>query len=230
MVGFLRAELFEDPTANLQSGVCKDVFPDADTRLCVSHMPDAPASRPAVFFDRDGVVNLSPGDGYVLRVEDFHFAPSAIAALALCKARGFATILVTSQQGVGKGLMTQAELDGIHGMMQAELARHAAIFDGIYACTHLSGTCTCRKPSPEMIFRAQHEHGLDLTRSWLVGDHDRDIQMAINAGVPHTVRILSHHAPKVAAEFTLGDTAELPALFSKCLVLDSSIQPPASSI
>ena len=175
-------------------------------------MPDAPASRPAVFFDRDGVVNLSPGDGYVLRVEDFHFAPGSIAALALCKARGFATILVTSQQGVGKGLMTQTELDDIHGMMQAELARHAAIFDGIYACTHLSGTCTCRKPSPEMIFRAQQEHGLDLTRSWLVGDHDRDIQMAVNAGVPHTVRILSHHAPKVAAEFTLADTALLPAL------------------
>jgi histidinol phosphatase-like enzyme len=63
-----------------------------------------------------------------------------------------------------------------------------------------------------MIFRAQHEHGLDLTRSWLVGDHDRDIQMAVNAGVPHTVRILSHHAPKVAAEFTLADTALLPAL------------------
>jgi D-glycero-D-manno-heptose 1,7-bisphosphate phosphatase len=194
------------------------------------HMPAANSSHPAVFFDRDGVVNVSPGDGYVLRAEDFHFAPGTIAALALCKARGFATILVTSQQGVGKGLMTQSGLDDIHARMQDELARHAAAFDGIYACTHLSGTCTCRKPSPEMIFRAQRDHGLDLTRSWLVGDHDRDIQMAINAGVPRTIRILSHHEPKVTAEFTLDDTAELPALLSKCLVLDSSIQPPASSI
>lgn len=170
------------------------------------------ASHPAVFFDRDGVVNVSPGDGYVLRWEDFHFAPGIIEALALCRSRGYATILVTSQQGVGKGLMTQATLDDIHARMQAGLAARHAAFDGIYACTHLSGTCDCRKPSPEMILRAQKDHGLDLLRSWLVGDHDRDIQMAVNAGVPRTIRILSHHEPKVAAEFTLEDTTLLAAL------------------
>lgn len=180
-------------------------------------MPAAPPLRPAVFFDRDGVVNVSPGDGYVLRWEDFRFAPGIIGALALCRERGYATILVTSQQGVGKGLMTQAALDHLHERMQEELARHGAALDGIYACTHLSGTCTCRKPSAEMILKAQAEHGLDLTRSWLVGDHDRDIQMAINAGVPRTVRILSHHEPKVVADFTLEETMELTALLQEKL-------------
>ncbi len=173
--------------------------------------------RPAVFFDRDGVINVSPGAGYVLRWEDFHFAPGIIAALSLCKTRGFATIVVTSQQGVGKGLMTQAALDDIHARMQAELAKHSAAFDAIHACTHLSGTCTCRKPSPAMIFRARDEHGIDLSRSWLVGDHDRDIQMALNAGVPHTIRILGAHAPQVAAHFTLPDTSALAACFSEHL-------------
>lgn len=168
--------------------------------------------RPAVFFDRDGVVNVSPGDGYVLSWEAFHFAPGIIEALAHCKAKGYATIVVTSQQGVGKGLMTQATLEDIHARMQAELAAHRAEFDGIYACTHLSGTCACRKPSPEMILHAGTDHGLDLSRSWLVGDHDRDIQMAINAGVPRTIRILSHHEPKVTSEFTLEDTSKLAAL------------------
>ena len=180
-------------------------------------MPTVPPLRPAVFFDRDGVVNVSPGDGYVLRWEDFQFAPGIIEALALCSARGYATILVTSQQGVGKGLMSQAALDDLHARMQSELARHDAALDGIYACTHLAGTCTCRKPSAEMIFHARDEHGLDLTRSWLVGDHDRDIQMAINATVPRTVRILSHHEPKVAAEFTLEETTELAALLREKL-------------
>jgi len=169
-------------------------------------------SRPTVFFDRDGVVNVSPGDGYVLRWEDFHFAPGIIETLALCRSRGYATILVTSQQGVGKGLMTQAVLDDIHARMQADLAAHHAAFDGIYACTDLAGTGNRRKPSPEMIFEAQKDHGLDLSRSWLVGDHDRDIQMAINAGVPRTIRILSHHEPKVKAEFTLEDTTRLASL------------------
>ncbi|MDZ4405513.1 HAD family hydrolase [Prosthecobacter sp.] len=177
-------------------------------------MPTGTLPRPAVFFDRDGVVNLSPGDGYVLRWEDFHFAPGITEALALCRSRGYATILVTSQQGVGKGLMTQDDLNDLHARMQEELGRHTAAFDGVYACTHLSGTCTCRKPSPEMIQCAQSDHGLDLKRSWLVGDHDRDIQMARNAGVPRTIRILSHHEPQVAADFTLESTAELAALLA----------------
>lgn len=175
-------------------------------------MPTDLKLRPTVFFDRDGVVNVSPGDGYVLSWGEFQFAPGIIEALALCRARGYATVLVTSQQGVGKGLMTQEALDDLHARMQNELAQHGAAFDGIYACTHLAGTCTCRKPSAEMILHAQADHGLDLARSWLVGDHDRDIQMAINAGVPRMVRILSHHEPKVKAEFTLEGTEGLAGL------------------
>lgn len=195
----------------------KKCFRHPDSTLCMHRMPALPRLRPAVFFDRDGVVNVSPGDGYVLRWEDFHFAPGIIKALALCKARGHATILITSQQGVGKGLMSQQHLNDIHGRMQDELAKHAAAFDGVYACTHRAGTCTCRKPSPEMILRAQKDHEIDLTRSWLVGDHDRDIQMAINAGVPRTIRVLSHHVPQVAAEITLEDTTQLLAQLTESL-------------
>lgn len=181
-------------------------------------MIDSPSPlRPAVFFDRDGVVNVSPGEGYVLREEDFHLSPGIVEALALCKQRGFQLILVTSQQGVGKGLMSQATLDAIHAGMQRTLAAADASFDGIYSCTHLSGSCTCRKPSPEMILRAQKDHQLDLTQSWLVGDHDRDIQMAINAGVPCTIRILSHHEAGVQATHTLATTAELATLLDRML-------------
>jgi histidinol phosphatase-like enzyme len=68
-----------------------------------------------------------------------------------------------------------------------------------------------------MILRAQHEHGIDLSQSWLVGDHDRDIQMAVNAGVPNTIRILSHHAPGIAATHTLERTEQLAALLAEVL-------------
>lgn len=167
---------------------------------------------PAFFFDRDGVVNVSPGAGYVLRREEFHFNAGIIESLAFLKAKGFALVLVTSQQGVGKGLLTQAALDDIHTAMQEELAKHGAAFDAIYACTHLDGTCTCRKPSPEMILQAEEKHHLDLSRSWLIGDHDRDIAMAVNAGVPHTIRVLGEKAATVAAEHSITDTAQLPDL------------------
>lgn len=175
--------------------------------------------KPAFFFDRDGVVNRSPGAGYVLRREDFHFNDGIIDALAFLKSRGFALILVTSQQGVGKRLMTQAALDEIHASMQYELARHDAAFDAIYACTCLAGDphCTCRKPSPEMIFQAAREHDLDLERSWLIGDHDRDIQMALNAGIPRTIRIQGEKTESVTAAHVLGDTRGLLPLLQSLL-------------
>ncbi|MES2597038.1 MAG: HAD-IIIA family hydrolase [Verrucomicrobiota bacterium] len=176
-------------------------------------------SRRAVFFDRDGVVNLSPGPGYVLRWEDFHFSPGIIESLALCRTRGYAVVLATSQQGVGKKLMTQADLDFIHARMQAHLREHGAEFDGIYACTCLKTDpgCTCRKPSPEMLERAAVEHDLDLSRSLLVGDADRDIEMGTNAGVPVTIRIESENPHLVTATHTLPDTSGLAALLAALL-------------
>ncbi len=173
--------------------------------------------RPAIFFDRDGVINVSPGEGYVLNWEAFHFSPGIMEATRLCRDLGYALVVVTSQQGVGKGLISQGTLDDIHASMQRELAAEGAAFDQIEACTHLSGTCTCRKPSPEMIHIAAAALDLDLSRSWLIGDHDRDIQMAVNAGVPNTIRVLSHHAPGVAATRTVETTAELPALLKVVL-------------
>ena len=168
---------------------------------------------PAVFFDRDGVVNVSPGEGYVLSWESFFFHAGIMEATRLCRDHGYKLVLVTSQQGVGKGLMTQAELNHIHQHMQVALsAEGGAPFDWIEACTHLSGSCDCRKPSPVMIQRAAQALDLDLSRSLMIGDHDRDIQMAVNAGVPTTARILSHHEPTVLASFTIASPEGLPAL------------------
>jgi D-glycero-D-manno-heptose 1,7-bisphosphate phosphatase len=177
-------------------------------------------SRPAVFFDRDGVVNVSPGDGYVLNWSQFDFAPGAIEALRLCKEKGYATVLVTSQQGVGKRLMSQTDLDHIHSQMQEVLRTENAAFDAIHACTCLATDpgCKCRKPSVEMIFTARDALDLDLAHSWLIGDHDRDIQMAINAGVPNTIRIQTgEHPSQVGANHTLKSTSELPSFLRTLL-------------
>jgi D-glycero-D-manno-heptose 1,7-bisphosphate phosphatase len=177
-------------------------------------------SRPAVFFDRDGVVNVSPGAGYVLDWTQFQFAPGAIEALRFCKEKGYATVLVTSQQGVGKGLMSQADLDDIHAHMQKALLTENAVFDAIHACTCLASdpACTCRKPSVEMIFTARDALDLELKRSWLIGDHDRDIQMAMNAEIPHTIRIQNGENPsQVNATYTLSSAFELPTFLRTVL-------------
>jgi D-glycero-D-manno-heptose 1,7-bisphosphate phosphatase len=175
--------------------------------------------KPAVFFDRDGVINLSPGAGYVLSWEAFHWAPGILEALKLCKKRGYLTVVVTSQQAVGKGLMTQATLDDIHQRMQSFLAQHDAAFDAIHACTCLAtdAACPCRKPSAWMIQKAAAELPIDLSGSLLIGDQDRDIQMAHNAGIPTTIRILTHYAPQTEASHTLGSTCELAATLDRLL-------------
>jgi histidinol-phosphate phosphatase family protein len=179
-------------------------------------MTNSSALRPAVFFDRDGVINASPGEStYVLRWADFHFLPDLLPVLEYVKSSGFLTVLVTNQQCVGRGLLDAAGLQEIHDSMQSELGSHC--FDAIECCPHLSGTCNCRKPSPEMILNAARLLGVDLKRSWMVGDHDRDIEMANRAGIPKTVRFLSEKSVSVPARHTVKNHRELLEVFRQGL-------------
>lgn len=138
--------------------------------------------RPAVFLDRDGVINVFPGAGkYVLEWSQFAFMPQVRENLARLRKAGFALVLVTSQSGVGRGLMTQATLDEIHARMQEGLGSER--LDAVYFCPHRPDDgCPCRKPSPWMIEQATKEHGLDLTHSFVIGDTSRDIVMGRAAG------------------------------------------------
>jgi histidinol-phosphate phosphatase family protein len=161
-----------------------------------------------VFFDRDGVVNRSPGDGYVTRVEDFLLNDGLVELMQLVAGRGFVAVLVTSQRCVGKGLLAADGLDEIHAQLQSALARHGLGFLGIYAFLGTPETASWEKPSPEMILLAAEEHGIDLAASWMIGDADRDIVMAERAGVGTTLRIVTDKEVGVEADFTATDLAE----------------------
>jgi histidinol-phosphate phosphatase family protein len=171
------------------------------------------ASR-AVFFDRDGVVNASPGEGYVLRWEDFHLLPGLREALLWLKRHGWRRLVVTNQQCVGKGKISLEDLSRLHARMQESLGE--AAFDEILVCPHRAEeNCACRKPQPGMVLEAARRLGLDLAQCWLVGDHDRDIQMARAAGIGTAVRFLSEKPPRQEADFTVSSHAELAALFQE---------------
>lgn len=136
----------------------------------------------AVFFDRDGVINVYPGPGkFVLNWEQFHFIPGLAEQMRRLRAHDFRLIVITNQSGVGRGLMNQRTLDEIHARMQAHLGPDA--FDAIYYCHHHPNTgCTCRKPSPELIQKACTEHHLNPRDSFVIGDSGRDIEMGRAAG------------------------------------------------
>jgi D-glycero-D-manno-heptose 1,7-bisphosphate phosphatase len=136
-----------------------------------------------VFLDRDGTINEDVG--YLTDLSVLRIYPYATDAIRLLRRAGFAIVVVTNQGGVARGQMTTAFVEETHRRMDARLRRGDAGIDGWYYCTHhpegvvpaLTRACDCRKPGTAMPVRAIAELGLDPSRSWVVGDHWRDVQM-----------------------------------------------------
>ncbi len=170
-----------------------------------------------VFFDRDGVVNVSPGAGYVERWEDFHLMPGFPDVLRTVRARGYRAVVVTNQRGVALGLMTRETVEGIHARLRELLAGTYGLelLDVLY-CPHDRGQCACRKPQPGMLLEAARRHGLDLARSWMVGDGERDVEAGANAGC-RTIRVASVGSV-TRADYSVPDMSALNALLERVLV------------
>lgn len=141
-------------------------------------------SRPCLFLDRDGVINVKPPDGgYVPRWDEFQLIPAAVDWIRLFNALDYLVIVVTNQRGVARGLVRPEDLADIHERMTAELARRGARIDDVFVCPHEEGTCDCRKPRPGLISQAQQRWDIDLSRSLLIGDSESDRQLAVNCGL-----------------------------------------------
>ena len=140
--------------------------------------------RPAIILDRDGVLNKKmPKAEYVRNWDDFKWLPGAVEAVRLLKEAGFCIAIVTNQAGIARGMMTESDLSRIHGMMTDDLAKNGGAIDAVYYCPHgWDDNCECRKPRPGMLFQAQKDFHLDLSRVYFVGDDVRDRETADRAG------------------------------------------------
>jgi D-glycero-D-manno-heptose 1,7-bisphosphate phosphatase len=138
-----------------------------------------------VILDRDGVLNQEAVDGgYIVRPEDFVWVPGALEALRLLREAGIYLSVATNQSGVGRGIMSLAQLEAIHQRMRTEAAEHGAALDALYFCPHSpEAGCDCRKPAPGLIRTALTQAGFTAEESILVGDAERDLQAATRAGV-----------------------------------------------
>ena len=145
--------------------------------------------RPAVFFDRDGVINRD--HGHVGQVERFEWMPGAREAVAMVNARGFYAFLVTNQAGIAKGLYSEADYHRLSAHIRAELSLSGAWFDDERFCPfHPQGvlpsyrkTSDWRKPAPGMLLDLMRFWPIDRARSVMFGDRDSDMQAAAAAGV-----------------------------------------------
>jgi histidinol-phosphate phosphatase family protein len=141
-------------------------------------------SRPCLFLDRDGVINVKPPNGgYVRRWDEFELIPAAVDWILLFNALDFLAIVVTNQRGVARGLVRPDDLADIHARMTTELARRGARIDDVFVCPHEEGTCECRKPRPGLIEQARQLWDIDMSRSLLIGDSESDRQLAVNCGL-----------------------------------------------
>jgi len=139
--------------------------------------------HPCVFFDRDGIVNVSPGPGYVERWEDFRLMPGFPDILRTVREHGYLAVVVTNQRGVARGMMTAGAVETIHRNLRALLEReHGLRLDDILCCPHERDSCTCRKPQPGMLLDAAQRHNIDLQASWMIGDSESDIEAGRRAG------------------------------------------------
>jgi len=136
----------------------------------------------AVFLDRDGVINVNEvrgGKPYApTRLEDFLFLPGVKEATRRLKDAGFLLVVVTNQPDIANGITRQDTLDAMHALLRNKLP-----IDDIRICYHTDADgCDCRKPKPGMLLAAAAEHGIDLARSYMVGDRWRDVAAGKTAG------------------------------------------------
>ena len=146
-------------------------------------------SQPAVFFDRDGVLNHDYG--FVSRPNQFEWVDGAIKLISHLNSSNIYVIVVTNQSGIARGYFTESDVIDLHKWMNKELAKESAYIDAFYYCPHhpngslekYSFRCSCRKPEPGLIVNALNERQIDVPKSILIGDKLRDLDAAKKIGL-----------------------------------------------
>jgi D-glycero-D-manno-heptose 1,7-bisphosphate phosphatase len=144
--------------------------------------------KPAIFLDRDGT--LSHEVGYVNHASRFRLYPWAVDAVRLVNRGGFLAVVVTNQAGVARGYFPESLIHEVHAELHAAMEAGGARLDGVYYCPHHPSVgappyrqnCDCRKPRPGLLRRAEAELGVDLARSYVVGDRHGDLALAWSVG------------------------------------------------
>jgi len=141
----------------------------------------------AVFLDRDGVVVVDTG--YLCRVEEMRLIEGAAEAIGKLNRAGIPTVMVSNQSGIGRGYYTWSEFEAVQKALEVELDRAGAWMDGVWACASRDDEHTHRKPNPGMLLDAARDMGVDLARSWMLGDKESDVEAGLRAGVRSAIRV-----------------------------------------
>jgi len=138
--------------------------------------------KKAIFLDRDGTINYDSKD-YIKSAEEFKLFPFSVEALVKLYQKNFELIIITNQSGISRGFFTDEDLQNIHNKLIRELDKQDAKLLDIFYCPHsFDSMCQCRKPNTGNIIKAVDKYNIDLSKSWFVGDSEKDIIAGNNSG------------------------------------------------
>ena len=161
-----------------------------------------PTPGRAVFLDRDGT--LIEDRDYLSRVEQVALFPGAIEALRRLSDAGFLLFLVTNQSGVGRGYFTMREVETVHAHLEKELGWHGVHFRKIYVAPEAPDQPSRgRKPSPQFLFDARDEFGVELGESFMIGDKLIDLECGWNAGVKKSLLVRTGYGKELERNATV---------------------------
>jgi D-glycero-D-manno-heptose 1,7-bisphosphate phosphatase len=177
---------------------------------------------PALLLDRDGTIIVDRN--YLRRPEDVSLLPGAAAAIARANREGWRVVVVTNQSGIARGLLTETDYEAVAAELERQLAAECARLDLQLHCPHLrsiSGPCECRKPGTKLYRDAIEQLGIDVSRSWFIGDRLRDISPSRALG-GHGLHVLTgareEHGAIVDAGF--AQVSDLAAAVDHALSMD----------
>jgi len=141
-----------------------------------------PRLRPAVFLDRDGT--LIEDKGFLGDPAGVELLPTVVDALRLLAANDYATIVISNQSGIARGLLDEVKVRSVNAEIVRRLDGDGLAIDGWYWCPHYDDGCDCRKPEPGLVHRALREHALTLTGAAMIGDRGSDVELGRRVGIP----------------------------------------------
>jgi mannose-1-phosphate guanylyltransferase/phosphomannomutase len=197
LFGYLSAEYIKDMgTPDRYYAVTDDVRSGKVMRLNRSN------TRPAIFLDRDGVINKEVN--FLNTVDKMELIPGAADGIRYINEKGYLAIVVTNQPVIARGECTWEELSEINAKMETLLGKEHAYLNDIYICPHHPDSgfpgerkeykikCDCRKPAPGLLLRAEKDWNIDMSHSIMIGDQDRDVQAGENANIMKSIKIATN--------------------------------------
>lgn len=158
--------------------------------------------HPAVFLDRDGTIN--DDRGYIKDPDEIVLIAGATEAIKKLNEQGIPVIIITNQSGIGRGYYGEAEFAAVNRRLEELLTQEGAHIDGTYHCPHHpEDNCECRKPGTALVEKAAEAHGIDLSRSVIIGDKVSDMELGKRAGMER-VLVLTGYGPLALEEIKEG--------------------------